>query len=155
MPDYSAMKAEIALSVYSTMTDAQIAIALNALTVTSTVDVPISMLEGYLRQNGLMSSLTTYGENPPTGAPTMAVTAARELAGMVLSPHLSFVQMSDPTTQANITAMLTALVSAGEIDQSHETAVLAMASATQSTVQSWGFSYQLTDQDIMAARKWS
>lgn len=147
MPNYPGLKA--ALANYTGQTDAEILAALNANTVNVPVDVPIGEIEGYLRLNGLISALQIYGA--ATGA-TEAGVAARELTGLVMSPHMSVVQMSDPAAAAAIGNMLSALVAAGELTSAQQSALLALAVGQTSIAAQLGWPGGVAETDLVVAR---
>jgi len=147
MPNYQGLKAELAN--YTGQTDAEILAALNGNTVEVAVDVPIGEIEGYLRLNGIMSALQAYGTATGT---TEAGVAARELTGLVMSPHMSVVQMSDPAVATAINNMLDALVTAGQLTSAQQSALLALAVAQTSIAAQLGWPGGVAETDLAVAR---
>lgn len=138
--DFQALKSELTtdpVSVgYTTMSDAQILASLNAETIEISIDVPIGTLEGMLRLNGIVSKLEAYGT---TAGQSDALTAARELTGLVGSSNVRTVTMSDPTVAAKIENYLIALVAASQLSDDDQAAILSLAQGkTSRAVQLFG-----------------
>ena len=111
------------------------AATLNAQTTTETVDVPVGTVEGYLRTNMLMGGLQRFVANPPTGAPAALVEGLGELLGMLASPHVQVVQMTNPTVAGAVGQILSGAVSAGLMTSAQETALMALATPTANVWQ--------------------
>jgi hypothetical protein len=105
------------------------AATLNAQTVTQTIDVPISTVEGYMLVNGIIAAADAWATAHPDDT-TGVLAVIRSLEGLLASPHLTVVEMTSPTIAASVTTMLGALVAASIMTSDQRDAVLAMASAS-------------------------
>ena len=160
-PNYAALKTALASSTYSGMTDAQIVSALNAATVPIAVDVPTQSVVNYLALNGLLPTVHSWALTPPT-PPASSLTAAQIAAaqtaaqtfGLMLGPPPQWdaLQMSDPTTNAQITGMVSALVAGGLMPQANADAILAIGKTTVSQASLWGWPGGVIENDLVAAR---
>jgi hypothetical protein len=103
--------------------------ALNAQTETATVDVPISVVEGYMLVNGIIAAADAWATAHPDDT-TGVLAVIRSLEGLLASPHLTAVEMTSPTIAASVTTMLGVLVGAGIMTGDQRDAVLDMATAT-------------------------
>jgi hypothetical protein len=122
------------------------AAALNAQTVAQTIDVPISTVEGYMLVNGIIAAADAWAMAHPDDT-TGVLAVIRSLEGLLASPHLTVVEMSDTTIAAAVTTMLATLVAASIMTSEQRDAVLAMASAS---VPKW--QPAITAGDIQTAR---
>ena len=161
MPNYAALKSALASTTYAGQTDAQILAALNAATVSVAVDVPTQSVVNYLALNGLLPTVRGWGNTAPT--PTVAGLTAAETEAAVVSaqtlglmigppPMWDTLQMSDPTTNAQITGMVDALVVGGLMPQATASAILGMAVSTVSQASLWGWPGNIIENDLIAAR---
>jgi hypothetical protein len=116
-----------------------------AQTVTVAVDVPISTVAGYMLVNGIVAAADAWATAHADDT-TGVLGVIRSLEGLLASPHLSVVEMSDAGIAAAVTSMLGALVSAEIMSGAQQAAILAMSSAT---VPKWP---GLTAGDIQTAR---
>jgi hypothetical protein len=154
MPDYGAIKTEIALSKYSAMTDDQIAASLET-TIVFTIDVSVSQVEGYLRSHMLMSGIESFVSTPPNGAPPQLVEGLRELLGLMSSPHVQMVVMTDPTVNYAVTSILGGAVSVGLMSGQNESDLMAMSSSTTTRAAQLGLdSNHVIVNEMVAARLW-
>ena len=155
MPDYAGLKAEIALPKYAGMDDPTIAADLEA-TISMPVDVPVGSVEGYMRSRMLLGGMQRFVAAPPIGAPAALIEGLTELLGMVLSPHVSAVAMTDPTVNAAVNAVLGAAVSVGLMSAQNEADLLAMGVVSTTRAQQLGMTPDVHDveQEMLAARIW-
>ena len=161
MTNYAALKTALASATYAGQTDAQIVAALNAATVAVQVDVPTQSVVDYLALNGLLPTVRGWANAAPTPPATgltaaqiaEAQTAAQTFGLMIGPPPLwPSLQMSDPTTNAQITGMVVALVAGGLMPQANATAILAMGKTTVSQASLWGWPGNIIENDLIAAR---
>lgn len=159
-PNYAGLKASIAAAPYSTMTDAQIVAALNTSSVSVDVDVPTADVVDYLALNGLLPTVAGWAKSAPTppasgltAAQTEAAVTAAQIFGLMLGPppQWSAMRMSDPTTNEQITGMVSALVTGGLMPSANATAILAMGKATVTPASTFGF-VLVHENDLIAAR---
>lgn len=101
---------------------------LNAQTAAQTVDVPISAVAGYMLTRGIIAAADAYASNASPAPQVVGV--IRALEGMMASPHLTVVEMSDPTVNGIVVQMLGALTAAGIMTAEQQTEVLAMGTAS-------------------------
>ena len=163
MPNYAALKAALATGgAYAGMTDAQAVTACNAVNVPIAVDVATENVTKYLGVNGLLPTVVGWAKTAPTPpaagltAPeTQAAITAAQTFGLMLGPPPQWpsMQMSDPTTAAQITGMVQAIVTGGLMPQANATAILAMGTQTVTQASLWGFPNGITENDVLAARK--
>jgi hypothetical protein len=125
---------------------ATIAATLNAETVTQTIDVPISTVQGYMLVNGIVAAADAWAMAHPDDT-TGVLAVIRSLEGLLASPHLTVVEMTSPAIAASVTTMLGVLAAASIMTSDQRDAVLAMASAT---VPKW--QPAVTAGDIQTAR---
>ena len=156
MTNYAGLKAEIAKPAYAGMTDAQIEAALTA-PMTVAVDVPTGAVEGFFRSRLLMGGLQRFVANPPQGAPAELVEGISEFLGMVLSPHVSAVQMSDPSINATVTTVINAAAASGLLTTQQAADLLALGVRQTTLAETLGFTPgEIHDmgQELLAARRW-
>lgn len=155
MPDYQALKTEIALPKYAGQTDEQITAALLAETVTSAVDVPISAVGGYMLARGITAAADAWAAAHPTDT-TGVLVAVRSLLGLLASPHLTTVEMSNLTTAAAVEQMLGGMVTAGIMTSTQQAEILALASTSTTRAEQLGLDADQHDgaSEIAAARLW-
>ena len=110
--------------------------ALNAQTMTATVDVPVQSVAGYLGNAMKLAGFLQWAASPPAGASAASIAAAEELAFAFEHPQLfpTFF-MSVPATATQMEGALAALVSpgtgvTGPITATDQAAIMALASAT-------------------------
>lgn len=153
--DYAALKAEIALSKYGGMTDAQIAVALAADTITIMQDVPISAVGGYMLARGITAAADAWATAHPDDT-TGVLSAVRSLLGLLASPHLTTVEMSNPTIAAAVEQMLGGMVAAGIMTSTQQAEILALASTSTTRAAQLGLDADQHDgaSEIAAARLW-
>jgi hypothetical protein len=125
---------------------AAIGAALNAETVTLTVDVPITAVSGYMLPRGITAAAEIWlvAHETDTGDVAKAV---RSLLGLLTDPRLQVVAMTDPTIAAAVAGMLSGMVAASIITAQQQAEILALASAT---VPKW--QPAITAGDIQTAR---
>ena len=161
-PNYAALKAAMATGgAYAGMTDAQIVAALNAVSVAVQVDVPTQSVVDYLALNGLLPTVRSWANASPTppaagltAAQTQAAVVSAQTFGLMIGPPPMWdtLQMSDPTTNAQITGMVDALVTGGLMPQANADAILAMGKTTVSQASLWGWPNGVSENDVVAAR---
>lgn len=152
MVDIDALRAELAKPEYAGLTDEAIAHAINAAQDPVAVDVPIALVEGYLRRKGLVFALTRFLASPGQAPPEIQAVAF-ELVNMIQSPRLSTIEMSKPDIAADVQTMLGALgpQGAGLLSDDDLAAILAMAVGTRPRWQR--FSHRELDwADVAQAR---
>ena len=115
----------------------QIAAALNEADIPAAVDVPVATLEAHLRLHGLMARLSRFAAEALTGVQPhdAAVLAASELVGLIASPRLTVIEMSDPEKHAAVKAMLDAILTAEQLSQQEHAEILALSDGTVSWAQ--------------------
>ena len=101
---------------------------LNKQTTAATVDVPRATVEGYLLLNGILPGMQEWAAAHPTDT-TGVLAAVQDLEDLIAAQDLAQIAMSDPATNAAVTKMLGALVTAGLMTSAQQSALLAMASA--------------------------
>ena len=112
------------------------AATLNAQTVTTTVDVPVQAVSGYLEAVGKLAAIEAFATSPPSGASAAAITAAQELMFALKDPQsVPIFQMTNSTIASAVTSWLAALVSPGTgvtapIDATDQAAILALSTPT-------------------------
>ncbi len=155
MPNYAALKAALAAT-YSGLTDAQVIAAVNAATVTQTVDVAMSDVLAYFALQGELPTIKGWATNPPAvaGAVTAQAANAAQTLGLMVGPPPLFdsLQMSDPVKGPAISALLSALVSAGLISSAAAQAITAMSQTMVSQASIWGWPGGIIENDLVAAR---
>ncbi len=155
MPDYTALKAALTAT-YSGLTDAQVIAAVNAATVTQTVDVAMSDVLAYFALQGELPTIKGWATNPPAvaGAVTAQAANAAQTLGLMVGPPPLFdtLQMSDPVKGPAISALLSALVSAGLITSAAAQAITAMSQTLVSQASIWGWPGGIIENDLVAAR---
>ncbi len=155
IPDYSALKNALAAT-YSGLTDAQIIADVNGVTVPQTVDVAMSDVLAYFALQGELPTIKGWATNPPAvaGAVTAQAANAAQTLGLMVGPPPLFdsLQMSDPVKGPAISALLSALVSAGLISSAAAQAITAMSSTTVSQASIWGWPGGIIENDLVAAR---
>lgn len=158
MPNYAALKAALAVSPYSTDTDAEIIAAVNAATIAVAVDVPTSAVADYLAEQNLFAAVEAWAASPPTGASAASIAAAKSLAfafsNVALFPTFA---MTNPTIATQMENNLAVLVDPGSgvtgpISSTDHTNILAMASTLTSQALEWGFPNGIVEADLIAAR---
>jgi hypothetical protein len=149
-PDYAGLKAEIA-----SMTDDQIATALEAPLVVA-IDVPVGTVEGYLRSRMLMGRIQAFVASPPQGTPAGLAEGLGELLGMLTSPHVQNVMMTDPIVSTDVQQILAGAVAVSLITAAHQTDLLAMGSVTITRAVQLGLTtdVHVVENEMLAARKW-
>jgi hypothetical protein len=154
-PNYAALKAQIALPQYAGMTTDQLEAALQS-PVSVPVDVPVGSVEGYLRTNMLLGGMQRFVASPPTGAPAALVEGLTELLGLILSPHVETVQMTNPAVSTAVAAVLGGAVAAGLMSAQNETDLLAMGSVSLTAAEQCGLLPGVHDitQELAAAAIW-
>ena len=153
--DYAALKAELALPKYGGMTDAQIAAALVAETVTTAQDAPISAVEGYMLTRGIIAAADAWAAANPSDK-TGVLGAIRSLEGLMASPRLQAVTMTDPATAGAVQQMLGSMTQAGIMTETQMSEILALGSSTTTRAVQLGLYADTLDieQEIAAARIW-
>lgn len=153
--DYAALRAEIALSKYGGMTDAQIATAVTAETVTTAQDVAISAVGGYMLARGIIAKADAWAAANPADTSGVLV-AIRSLEGLMASPHLTVVEMSNPDIAAAVQQMIGGMAAAGIMTSAQQTEILAMAQINTTRAAQLGLDTDIHDieQEIAAARIW-
>ncbi len=155
MPDYAALKAALTAT-YSGLTDAQVIAAVNGVTVQQTVDVAMSDVLAYFALQGELPTIKGWATNPPAvaGAVTAQAANAAQTLGLMVGPPPLFdtLQMSDPVKGPAISALLSALVSAGLISSAAAQAITAMSSTMVSQASIWGWPGGIIENDLVAAR---
>lgn len=161
-PNYAALKAAMATGgAYAGMTDAQAVAACNAVTVPVAVDVPTQNVINYLALNGLLPTVRSWANATPSvtasglsAAQVAEAQTAAETFGLMIGPPPLWptMAMSDPTTNAQITGMVDALVAGGLMPQANADAILAMGKTTVSQASLWGWPNGLAENDVVAAR---
>lgn len=119
--------------------------ALVAQTVQVTVDVPISAVEGYMLTRGIIAAADAWAAANPADK-TGVLGAIRSLEGLLASPRLTQVTMTDPATAGAVQQMLGGMTHAGIMTEAQMAEILAMATAT---VPKWP---GVTAGDIQTAR---
>jgi len=143
---------EIVKAEYAGKSDGEIADAINAAQDPVAVDVPIALLEGYLRRKGLVFALTRFLASPGQTPPEIQAVAF-ELVNMIQSPRLSVIEMSKPDIATDVQQMLGALGPQGAslLSDDDLAAIMAMAIGTAPRWQR--FSHRELDwADIAKAR---
>ena len=135
--------------------------ACNAVTVPVAVDVPTQNVINYLALNGLLPTVRAWANAAPTptasgltAAQAQAAVVSAQTFGLMIGPPPMWdtLQMSDPTTHAQITGMVDALVAGGLMPEANATAILGMAVSTVSQASLWGWPLGVTENDLVAAR---
>lgn len=125
--------------------------AINSQTVAGpNVEVPVSVVVGYLALAGKLSGLLAYAASAPA---TEAGVAAKELAALIGSPNAPAFAMGNPQTAATVTAFLGALVGdpASGLTSADQTAILALAATTRPWWQASGYGGPFNPNDLEAA----
>lgn len=151
MRDYPALKAEIALPVYAGMTDAEIAVSLNAPTISYMQDVICSDARAILFATGEYGGIVLLSREVPSGTVPASLVAAAITAIATLD-QAQAIQASNSTAWGAVQQMLGAFVQAGTLSQASNDALLALAPATTSRAEQLGF-IPVYEADIQAARK--
>lgn len=102
-------------------------------------DVAVGAVEAYLGLRGILAAMEDWLGSVST--PGTARTAARELLRTIGSPHVSVFQMSDATTYATISGMLSALAALSPplLSAQNVSDLLAMAATQVSWAQANGY----------------
>lgn len=118
--------------------------ALVAETVSVTVDVPISAVEGYMLTRGIIAAADAWATANPADA-TGVLGAIRSLEGLMASPRLQAVTMTDPATAGAVQQMLGGMAQAGIMTGAQMAEILAMATAHISRADQigWGILRQM------------
>lgn len=156
-PNYAALKTALATGgAYAGMTDAQAVAACNAATVPQAIDIPISAVTEALALGGLLPTVKGWATNPPAvaGNVTQAAQTAAQTLGLMVGPPPLFdsLQMSVPATATAITAMISALVSAGLLASTFADSITALGSKNVSQASLWGWAGGVHENDLVAAR---
>lgn len=158
MPDYAALKSALATT-YSGLTDAQIIADVNGVTVPQTVDVAMSDVLAYFALQGALPTIKGWATTPPAiaGSVTAQAANAAQTLGLMVGPPPLFgsLQMSDPVKGPAISALLSALVSAGLITSAAAGAITSLATITVSQASIWGWPGGIIENDLVAARAWT
>ena len=135
--------------------------ACNAVTVPVAVDVPTQNVINYLALNGLLPTVRSWANATPSvtasglsAAQVAEAQTAAETFGLMIGPPPLWptMAMSDPTTNAQITGMVDALVAGGLMPQANADAILAMGKTTVSQASLWGWPGGVIENDLIAAR---
>ena len=145
--DYGALAVEIAQPVHAGRTDAEIAAALTAATVTRHRDVPTADARRLLQRSGEWGAIALLARSTPGSveqgqAVAIAITALAALA----SDGWQDLAMTDPADRAAVVGMLDGLVSAGVVSAATREALLALE---HEDVPVWGV---VTEHDVAHAR---
>ena len=157
MPDYLALKAEIAKPAYAAMTDAQIVAALLTNTVNSFVDVQWSDLKMILMSNGAWGTVV-YTERRASGAflGGGAFATATQVMAIEFADCCRFGGVLKTSVAAVRTRMSTRLntlagATVGAISAASQTEMIALATKTQTVGASIGWPI-VYEADLIAAR---
>jgi hypothetical protein len=101
MPDYAKMKDELALPENAALTDQQIADAWEA-PINVVVDIPVPMIEGYLRARILTGGFRRFIATPPVGATVETTDGFADMLGLIDSPNANTLKMDDPVVADRI-----------------------------------------------------
>jgi hypothetical protein len=139
---------------YTNMTDAQILTSINNANITTTINPPIQSVFNTFLVRNVWVNIELLSRDNKTGvaAHDNALQAAISFVRMVASSPTGVVMMTDPATNATVTASLTALVTNGTIAQADANAVLALGTQTINRLQQIGWTTLATLNDIVAAR---
>ena len=159
IPDYPALR-DYALA-NASKTDAEIVAAVNTDAVPYYGAIGMSDIINYLATVKKQQSFITWANNPPAGAGTDSIEAARNLLYALDHPGIvGGWDLSDAPTYATVTAFLDALVDpagdgsmAGPLDAQDKQTLLALATRTRTQAEAWGWSSAgITVNDLVAAR---
>ena len=157
MPDYLALKAEIAKPAYAAMTDAEIVTTLTTTTVNSFVDVQWADLKMILMSNGDWGTLV-YTERRASGAflGGGAYSSATQVMAIEFADCCRFggaLKTSVAAVRTRMSTRLNTLAGAtvGAISAASQTEMIALATKTQTVGQSIGWPI-VYEADLIAAR---
>ena len=147
MADYASLKAELALTEYAGLSDADAASHFNAKTVTSTRKVPLSVIQQYCLENGIYGKLLARQANNTN--------PQAQGAAMVMIDIFKYLKLDTlDTSQTAFTQGVSALVAAGDLTPQQASDIAAMASVVGPYYAQTGqFGVQVSAIDMAFARK--
>lgn len=150
MTDYPALKAEIAKPAYAGMTDAQIAAAMNTMTVASEAAVSGGDVGKLWARRGVLGAAR---ERANRGALTPGQRAtAWNAIEMVDRDGFSGLDPKNPVQRAALVSFLDGLVAETIMNAGDKAATLALLMRSQTIAQSLGWPQGLGVTDLVAAR---
>lgn len=150
MTDYPALKAEIAKPAYAGMTDAQIAAAMNTMTVASEAAVSGGDVGKLWARRGVLGAARERA-NRAALTPGQRATAWSAIE-MVDRDGFSGLDPSSPGQRAALVSFLDGLVAETIMTAGDKAATLALLTRSQTIAQSLGWPQGLGATDIVAAR---
>lgn len=154
MTDYPALKAEIAKPAYAGMTDAQIAAAMNTMTVASEAAVSGGDVGKLWARRGVLGAARERARRTGMPALTNAQRAtAWEVITMVDQDGFSGLDPTSPTQRAALVAFLDRLVTDTIMSAGDKQATLALLARSQTVAQSigWGIMHDMDAASAAAA----
>jgi hypothetical protein len=149
MPDYLALKAEIAKPAYAAMTDAQIVAALLSGTVTTEAPESGEAIGRVWARRGVLGAARERAGN--AGLTVAQRQTAWDAISMVEHDGFSGLDPANPAQRNALVAFLDKLIADSIMTQSDKTATLALLARTQTVARSIGWGI-LHDMDAASAR---
>ena len=155
MPDYAAMKTELALPENAALTDEQIA-ANWEVPFDVVVDVPVASIEAFLRSRLLTGGMKRFVTTPDEAATVEQVDGVSELLDLINSSNASSVRMTEPTVAATLEAVYDTMVQFAMMTGTQEAELLALGVNTTTKAAQLGLTADVHDtvSEIAAARFW-
>ena len=155
MPDYAAMKTELALPENAALSDEEIAANWET-PIDVVVDVPVASIEAFLRSRLLTGGMKRFVETPDEAATVQQVDGVSELLDLINSANASTIRTTDPTVAATLETVYATMVQFAMMTPEQETELLALGVNTTTKAVQFGLIAGAHDtvSEIAAARIW-
>jgi len=155
MPDYAAMKTELALPENAALTDEQIAASWEV-PFDVVVDIPVVSIEAFLRSRLLTGGMKRFVTTPDEAATVEQVDGVSELLDLINSANTSTVRVSDPTVAATLSSVYATMVQFTMMTGTQEAELLALGVNATTRAAQLGLIADVHDTvaEIAAARIW-